>query len=74
MAIDFSVMSVVAYCLPDAKHNKKDFDKDLSGTNNLFTNMCAVVDSLKVMCYNYNKAMDANRYNNPSYKRSVFIA
>ena len=21
MAIDFSVMSVVAYCLPDAKHN-----------------------------------------------------
>lgn len=30
MAIDFSVMSVVAYCLPDAKHNKKDFDKDFN--------------------------------------------
>lgn len=23
-------------------------DKDLSGTNNLFTNMCAVVDSLNI--------------------------
>ena len=30
MAIDFSRMSVVAYCLPDAKHNKKDFDKDFN--------------------------------------------
>lgn len=25
MAIDFDMMSVVAYCLPDAKHNKKEF-------------------------------------------------
>lgn len=49
-------------------------DKDLSGTNNLFTNMCAVVDSLKVMRYNYNKAMDANRYNNPPYKDSKHCA
>jgi hypothetical protein len=45
-------------------------DKDLSGTNNLFTNMCAVVDSLKVMRYNYNKAMDANRYNRAPYQAS----
>ena len=30
MAIDFDMMSVVAYCLPDAKHNKKDFDKDFN--------------------------------------------
>lgn len=49
-------------------------DKDLSGINNLFTNMCAVVDSLKVMRYNYNKAMDANRYNNPPYKDSEHCA
>lgn len=27
MAIDFAMMSVVAHCLPGAKHNKKDFDK-----------------------------------------------
>jgi hypothetical protein len=27
MSIDFDMMSVVAYCLLDAKHNKKDFDK-----------------------------------------------
>ena len=45
-------------------------NKDLSGTNNLFTNMCAVVDSLKVMRYNYNKAMDANRYNRAPYQAS----
>lgn len=45
-------------------------DKDLSGTNNLFTNMCAVVDSLKVLRYNYDKAMDANRHNNPPYESS----
>lgn len=45
-------------------------DKDLSGTNKLFTNMCAVVDSLKVMRYNYNKAMDANRYNRAPYQAS----
>lgn len=49
-------------------------DKDLSGTNKLFTNICAVVDSLKVMRYNYNKAMDANRYNNPPYKDSKHCA
>ena len=30
MAIDFDMMSVVAYCLPDAKHNKKDFDRDFN--------------------------------------------
>lgn len=30
MAIDFAMMSVVAYCLPDAKHNKKDFDRDFN--------------------------------------------
>lgn len=30
MAIDFTMMSVVAYSLSDAKHNKKDFDKDFN--------------------------------------------
>lgn len=30
MAIDFDMMSVVAYCLLDAKHNKKDFDRDFN--------------------------------------------
>lgn len=30
MAVDFKLMSVVARCLPDAKHNKKDFDKDFN--------------------------------------------
>lgn len=30
MAIDFDMMSVVAYCLPDVKHNKKDFDRDFN--------------------------------------------
>lgn len=36
--------------------------------------MCAVTDSLKVLRYNYNKAMDANRYNNPPYKDSKHCA
>lgn len=49
-------------------------DKDLSGTNKLFTNMCAVVDSLKVMRYNYNKAMDANRHNRAPYQASEHCA
>lgn len=30
MAIDFDMMSVVAYCLLDVKHNKKDFDRDFN--------------------------------------------
>lgn len=30
MAIDFDMMSVVARCLLDAKHNKKDFDRDFN--------------------------------------------
>ena len=30
MAIDFDMMSVVAYSLSDTKHNKKDFDKDFN--------------------------------------------
>lgn len=30
MAIDFDMMSVVAYCLHDVKHNKKGFDRDFN--------------------------------------------